>query len=104
MILMVNGFALSNLVNHSGWFCILKSNEEAIGRLAKTFCDLTNLFYFHTKLSLERNVIGKKLFGIQETEEGRRIEISFTRVSLWTLVFTNAFFVSYFFAKLFHWV
>jgi len=53
---------------------------------------------------LEWNVIGKKLLGIQETEEGRRIEISFTRVSLWTLVFTNAFFVSYFFAKLFRWV
>ena len=53
---------------------------------------------------MEWKVIAKKLFGIQETEEGRRIEISFERVSFWTLVFTNAFFVSYFFAKLFHWI
>jgi len=104
MIPMVNEFALSNLLNHSGWFCILKKGEEAISRLAKTLCDFTNLLIFSTKLSLGRNVIGKKLFGIQETEEGRRIEINFERVSLWTLVFTNAFFASYFFAKLFYWV
>jgi hypothetical protein len=47
---------------------------------------------------------GKEILGIQETEEGRKIEINFERVVLWTLVFTNAFFVSYFFAKLFQWV
>jgi len=44
---------------------------------------------------------GKELLGIQETEEGRRIEISFWRVVRLALVFTNAFFVSYFFARLF---
>ena len=47
---------------------------------------------------------GKEILGIQETEEGRKIEINFERVVLWTLAFTNAFFVSYFFAKLFQWV
>ena len=41
---------------------------------------------------------GKEILGIQETEDGRKIEISFERVASWTLVFTNAFFVSYFFA------
>ena len=34
----------------------------------------------------------------------RRLGISFKRVAIWTLVFTDAFFVSYFFARLFHWV
>ncbi len=47
---------------------------------------------------------GKEILGIQETEEGRRIEFSFERIASWALVFTNAFFVSYFFAKLFQWI
>lgn len=47
---------------------------------------------------------GKEILGIQETEEERRIEISFERIASWALIFTNAFFVSYFFAKLFQWV
>jgi hypothetical protein len=47
---------------------------------------------------------GKEILGIQETEEGRKIEISFRRVVSWALAFTNAFFVSYFFAKLFRWI
>jgi|YelNatPaOPRAMG01_1025707.scaffolds.fasta_scaffold292001_2 hypothetical protein len=33
--------------------------------------------------------------------EAKRIEINPERVAVWTLIFTNAFFVSYFFAKLF---
>jgi hypothetical protein len=49
-------------------------------------------------------VIGKKILGIKATGEGRKIEINFERVVGWALVFTNAFFVSYFFARLFHWV
>jgi hypothetical protein len=49
-------------------------------------------------------VTGKEILGIKETEEGRKIEISFQRVASWALVFTNAFFISYFFAKLFHWI
>jgi len=47
---------------------------------------------------------GKEILGIQETEEGRRIEIDFERVVGWALVFTNAFFLPYFFAKLFEWI
>lgn len=49
-------------------------------------------------------MIGKKIFGIQATGEGRKIEINFERVVGWALVFTNAFFVSYFVARLFRWV
>jgi hypothetical protein len=50
---------------------------------------------------MERRVNSKEiLLGIRETEEGRKIEISFQRVASWTLIFTNAFFLSYFFAKL----
>jgi len=52
----------------------------------------------------EKKMTSKEILGIQETEEGRKIEISFRRVVGWTLVFTNAFFVSYFFAKLFRWI
>ena len=47
---------------------------------------------------------GKEILGIRETEEGRKIDISFWRVVRLTLVFTNAFFISYFFAKLFRWI
>jgi hypothetical protein len=55
-------------------------------------------------MSVEEKMSGKEMLGIHETEEGRNIEISFQRVASWTLIFTNAFFVSYFFAKLFQWV
>jgi len=47
---------------------------------------------------------GKEILGIRETEEGRRIEINSKRIASWTLIFTNVFFVSYFFAKLFRLV
>ena len=47
---------------------------------------------------------GKEILGIRETEEGRRIEIDSRRIASWTLIFTNAFFVSYFFAKLLQWI
>jgi hypothetical protein len=42
-----------------------------------------------------------QILGICEAGGVRRIEISLERVASWTLIFTNAFFVSYFFAKLF---
>jgi hypothetical protein len=47
---------------------------------------------------------GREILGIVETEEGRKIEINFERVISWTLLFTNAFFISYFFVKLYQWV
>jgi len=49
-------------------------------------------------------VNGKEILGICETEEGREIEINFQRVASWTLIFTNTFFLTYFFAKLFRWI
>ncbi len=33
-----------------------------------------------------------------------RIDIHFDRVAVWTLIFTNTFFVTYFFVKLLHWM
>jgi hypothetical protein len=46
----------------------------------------------------------QEISGVHETEEGGKKDISFERVASWTLVFTNAFFVSYFFAKLLKWI
>ena len=40
----------------------------------------------------------------RKVEQVNRIEIRFGRVAIWTLVFTNTFFVSYFFARVFQWV
>jgi len=42
--------------------------------------------------------------GIYYVDGARRVEFSFKRVMLLTLVFTNFYFVSLFFAKLFKWV
>jgi hypothetical protein len=36
--------------------------------------------------------------------EIRKVEIRPERVAAWTLIFTNAFFIFYFFAKLIEWV
>jgi hypothetical protein len=43
-----------------------------------------------------------QVLGISELRCARRIEINLERVAIWTLVFTNSFFLSYFFAKLFN--
>jgi hypothetical protein len=51
-----------------------------------------------------RKMNGKEILGIKETEEGRKIEIDFWTVARLVLALTNAFFISYFFAKLFQWV
>ncbi|NWF93188.1 MAG: hypothetical protein HXY46_09740 [Syntrophaceae bacterium] len=52
------------------------------------------------KRRFEDYVNGNQLLGICEMDGVRRIEISFKRVATWTLIFTNAFFVPYFFARL----
>ncbi len=57
-----------------------------------------------TKLEIEEKLNGEEILGIQETERGRKIEVSLERIASWALVFTNAFFVSYFLARLFKWV
>ena len=93
-----------NLVNYFRWFHIFKNCKKAIGRLVNPYHYLEQICSFITKLSMEEKMSGKEMLGIQETEEGRNIEISFQRVASWALIFTNAFFVSYFFAKLFQWV
>ena len=41
---------------------------------------------------------------VEEVKEIRTIQIDIERVMIWTLVFTNLFSISYFFAKLFKWV
>ena len=41
-----------------------------------------------------------QLLGVYEMEGVKRIEISVKRVGVWTLVFTNAFFLSYFVVRL----
>jgi hypothetical protein len=48
--------------------------------------------------------LGKEKMVYKGNVETRRIEINLGRVAAWTLIFTNTFFVSYFFAKLVQWV
>ena len=48
--------------------------------------------------------LGKKKMVYKEIVEAKRTEINLDRVAAWTLIFTNTFFVSYFFAKLIQWV
>ena len=48
--------------------------------------------------------LGKEKRVYKENAETRRTEINLDRVAAWTLIFTNTFFVSYFFAKLIQWV
>jgi hypothetical protein len=48
--------------------------------------------------------LGKEETIFKENLETMRIEINLGRIAAWTLIFTNSFFVSYFFAKLFQWV
>ncbi len=43
---------------------------------------------------------GTSMLGICEVEGVRRIEINFKRVTIWTLIFTDAFFIAYFFGRL----
>jgi hypothetical protein len=52
----------------------------------------------------ERLMIREEVLGVRQVEGVRRIEISLERVATWTLIFTNVFFVSYFFGKLLQWV
>ena len=45
---------------------------------------------------------GNQILTVCATEEVRRIEISFERVTIWTLIFINAFFLTYFLGRLVH--
>jgi hypothetical protein len=55
-------------------------------------------------LSTEGKMDVNQTFTISQVVGVRRVRISLKRVAIWTLIFTDAFFLSYFFAKLFHWV
>jgi len=92
------------LFNYFRGFRILTNREEATERQVNHFSDSNEFALFVTKLSSKWKMTGKEILGIRETEEGRKIEIRFKRVVSWALAFTNAFFVSYFFAKLFRWI
>ena len=52
----------------------------------------------------ENKMNRNEVLGIEENKEVRKIEINIERVVIWSLVFTNLFSISYFFAKLFKWV
>ncbi len=49
-------------------------------------------------------MVTEEVLGIREAEGARRIVISPKRVITWALIFTNIFFLSYFFGMLFGWV
>jgi hypothetical protein len=96
--------SIYNLPYYFRGFPILTNREETTERQVNHFSDSDEFGLIVTKLSTQRKMTGKEILGIRETEEGRRIEISFMRVVRWALAFTNTFFVSYFFAKLFRWI
>jgi len=49
-------------------------------------------------------MIKEEVLTVRGVDGARRIEISVKRVMVWTLIFTNVFFISYFFGKLFRWI
>lgn len=79
----------ANLVHHFRWFCSFAGGEKEITRLMKL-----DIFYWSEEMFGYENSVVRAL------QETRKVEIRFDRVAAWTLIFTNAFFVSYFFAKL----
>ena len=49
-------------------------------------------------------MIKEEVFTVRGVNGARRVQISVKRVIVWTLIFTNVFFVSYFFGKLLRWI
>jgi len=47
-------------------------------------------------------MIKNQILGICKAEGKQNVEISLKIVAVWTLIFTNAFFISYFFVRLLH--
>jgi hypothetical protein len=92
------------LFNYLRGFRNLTNREEATERQVNHFSDSNAFALFLKKLSSKWKMTGKEISGIRETEGGRKIEIRFKRVVSRALAFTNAFFVSYFFARLFRWI
>jgi hypothetical protein len=46
-------------------------------------------------------MINNQTLALYQVRTVRKIEVNAERVAIWTLIFTNTFFVTYFFAKLF---
>lgn len=46
----------------------------------------------------------ERVLDIREVDGARKTEISPKRVITWALIFTNVFFISYFFGRLLGWV
>jgi len=89
------------LGNHFRWFCIFEDFKKKIRGVSKgnNFKDKFEHICYKT-VEVEMGV--NQVLGISELRCARRIEINLERVAIWTLVFTNSFFLSYFFAKLFN--
>jgi len=43
-----------------------------------------------------------QLIGVYDLDGLRKIDISYERITIWALVFTNTFFITFFFTKLFN--
>jgi len=43
----------------------------------------------------------KKIVGLSKVEGVKKIEFNIKRVVVWTMIFTNAYFICFFFVKLF---
>ena len=64
----------------------------------------TNLNMPVTIFRTEDKMSRERVLCIRESETVRKIEIRIESVVAWSLIFTNAFFVPYFFGKLFQWI
>ena len=87
--------------NHFRWFCIFEDFKKKIRRVSKSNNSKDKFEHISYK-TVEEEMNVNQIACISELEGVRRIEINLERVAIWTLVFTNSFFVSYFFAKLFN--
>jgi hypothetical protein len=53
---------------------------------------------------MKEEMNGSQLWSICTIKRAERVEISFKRVAVWTLIFTNIFFISFFFGRLLKWI
>ncbi len=76
-----------------GRICGFEGGEEETGGLAES-----------RRCEWREKMITYQNPAVFRLEEIRKVEIHPERVAEWTLIFTNMFFLSYFFAKLIEWV
>jgi len=53
---------------------------------------------------MKEEMNGNQRWSIGTIKRAERVEISFKRVAVWTLIFTNIFFISFFFGRLLNWI